>query len=202
MQPLLDRIERGEIDPSFVITHRLPLDDAPQGYQMFRDKQGRVHQGGAQAARRDGALRMRGEVEWRGRLTGFTPDFRHSAIQPFSVQCGSSLFSVAARSVSVVSFDGARSDRLCQPLRAAVAGLAGRLRQQHAVGEIHRERDAFRHHGVRDHGELRRPRDHQLRVAVAAGVDDLRRGAARRRSTRPAASRRSRTTRTRRDGVP
>ena len=39
MQPLLDRIERGEIDPSFVITHRLPLDDAPQGYKMFRDKQ-------------------------------------------------------------------------------------------------------------------------------------------------------------------
>ena len=30
MQPLLDRIERGEIDPSFVITHRLPLDDAPR----------------------------------------------------------------------------------------------------------------------------------------------------------------------------
>ena len=39
MQPLLDRIERGEIDPSFVITHRLPLDEAPQAYKMFRDKQ-------------------------------------------------------------------------------------------------------------------------------------------------------------------
>jgi threonine dehydrogenase-like Zn-dependent dehydrogenase len=39
MQPLLDRIERGEIDPSFVITHRLPLDDAPRAYRMFRDKQ-------------------------------------------------------------------------------------------------------------------------------------------------------------------
>ena len=33
MQPLLERIERGEIDPSFVITHRLPLDDAPKAYQ-------------------------------------------------------------------------------------------------------------------------------------------------------------------------
>jgi threonine dehydrogenase-like Zn-dependent dehydrogenase len=34
MQPLLDRIERGDIDPSFVITHRLPLDDAPRAYKM------------------------------------------------------------------------------------------------------------------------------------------------------------------------
>jgi threonine dehydrogenase-like Zn-dependent dehydrogenase len=39
MQPLLDRIERGEIDPSFIITHRLTLDQAPQGYDMFLHKQ-------------------------------------------------------------------------------------------------------------------------------------------------------------------
>ena len=39
MQPLLGRIERGEIDPSFVITHRLPLDEAPKAYKIFRDKQ-------------------------------------------------------------------------------------------------------------------------------------------------------------------
>jgi len=39
MRPLLERVQRGEIDPSFVITHRLSLDEAPQGYQMFRDKQ-------------------------------------------------------------------------------------------------------------------------------------------------------------------
>jgi len=37
MQPLLHRIERGEIDPSFVITHRLPLDEAPNAYKLFRD---------------------------------------------------------------------------------------------------------------------------------------------------------------------
>jgi threonine dehydrogenase-like Zn-dependent dehydrogenase len=36
---LLDRIERGDIDPSFVITHRLGLDDGPEAYQMFRDKE-------------------------------------------------------------------------------------------------------------------------------------------------------------------
>ncbi|AVT28556.1 glutathione-dependent formaldehyde dehydrogenase [Plantactinospora sp. BC1] len=35
---LLDRIRRGEADPSFVITHRLRLDDAPIGYEMFRQK--------------------------------------------------------------------------------------------------------------------------------------------------------------------
>jgi threonine dehydrogenase-like Zn-dependent dehydrogenase len=36
---LLARIERGEIDPSFVITHRVGLDDAPEMYRTFRDKQ-------------------------------------------------------------------------------------------------------------------------------------------------------------------
>ena len=39
MRPLLDRIQRGEIDPTFIITHRLPLDEAPRGYQMFLDKE-------------------------------------------------------------------------------------------------------------------------------------------------------------------
>jgi threonine dehydrogenase-like Zn-dependent dehydrogenase len=38
LQPLLDRIERGEIDPAFVITHRMPLENAPDAYRMFRDK--------------------------------------------------------------------------------------------------------------------------------------------------------------------
>jgi len=39
MRPLLERIERGEIDPSFVITHRMKLDDAPEGYEMFLNKE-------------------------------------------------------------------------------------------------------------------------------------------------------------------
>ncbi|HJR16129.1 MAG TPA: zinc-dependent alcohol dehydrogenase [Gemmatimonadales bacterium] len=38
MRPLLDRIQRGEIDPSFVITHRLELDRAAEGYEMFVKK--------------------------------------------------------------------------------------------------------------------------------------------------------------------
>jgi threonine dehydrogenase-like Zn-dependent dehydrogenase len=36
---LIERIEKGEIDPSFVITHKLPLEDAPRGYKMFKEKQ-------------------------------------------------------------------------------------------------------------------------------------------------------------------
>ncbi len=39
MRPLLERIERGEIDPRFVISHRLPLSKAPEAYKMFRDKE-------------------------------------------------------------------------------------------------------------------------------------------------------------------
>jgi threonine dehydrogenase-like Zn-dependent dehydrogenase len=35
---LMGRIERGEIDPSFIITHRVSLDDAPEMYRTFRDK--------------------------------------------------------------------------------------------------------------------------------------------------------------------
>jgi threonine dehydrogenase-like Zn-dependent dehydrogenase len=38
MRPLLERIQRGEIDPSFVITHRMRLKDAPTGYDMFLHK--------------------------------------------------------------------------------------------------------------------------------------------------------------------
>jgi threonine dehydrogenase-like Zn-dependent dehydrogenase len=39
MRPLLRRIEDGEIDPSFIITHRLSLDDAAHGYDIFKQKQ-------------------------------------------------------------------------------------------------------------------------------------------------------------------
>ena len=38
LRPLLNRIQRDEIDPSFVISHRMALADAPRGYRMFRDK--------------------------------------------------------------------------------------------------------------------------------------------------------------------
>jgi threonine dehydrogenase-like Zn-dependent dehydrogenase len=37
--PLLEKIQSGDIDPSFIITHRLPLDEAPRGFEMFLNKQ-------------------------------------------------------------------------------------------------------------------------------------------------------------------
>jgi threonine dehydrogenase-like Zn-dependent dehydrogenase len=39
MRPLLERIQNGDVDPTRVITHRLPLDAAPDAYQTFRDKE-------------------------------------------------------------------------------------------------------------------------------------------------------------------
>jgi len=38
MKPLLGRIEAGEIDPTRIITHRLSLDEAPHGYDIFKNK--------------------------------------------------------------------------------------------------------------------------------------------------------------------
>ncbi len=38
LHPLLERIQNGELDPSFIISHRLKLDEAPHGYEIFRDK--------------------------------------------------------------------------------------------------------------------------------------------------------------------
>ena len=37
--PLLEKILAGEVDPSFIITHRLPLESAPEAYKTFRDKE-------------------------------------------------------------------------------------------------------------------------------------------------------------------
>jgi threonine dehydrogenase-like Zn-dependent dehydrogenase len=41
MRPLLERIEQGEIDPTVVITHRMRLEDAPKGYDIFLNKEDR-----------------------------------------------------------------------------------------------------------------------------------------------------------------
>jgi threonine dehydrogenase-like Zn-dependent dehydrogenase len=39
LQPLLDRVQNGDIDPSFVITHTMSLEQAPHGYEIFKHKQ-------------------------------------------------------------------------------------------------------------------------------------------------------------------
>jgi threonine dehydrogenase-like Zn-dependent dehydrogenase len=39
MRPLLGRIRNGDIDPTFIISHRMSLEDAPKGYDIFKHKQ-------------------------------------------------------------------------------------------------------------------------------------------------------------------
>jgi threonine dehydrogenase-like Zn-dependent dehydrogenase len=38
LRPLLDRVQKGDIDPSFVVTHTLPIEQAPHGYEIFKHK--------------------------------------------------------------------------------------------------------------------------------------------------------------------
>jgi len=42
MKPLLGRIEKGEIDPTYIISHRITLDEVPDMYKVWRDKQQNV----------------------------------------------------------------------------------------------------------------------------------------------------------------
>jgi threonine dehydrogenase-like Zn-dependent dehydrogenase len=39
MKPLLDRVQKGDIDPSFVVSHRVPITMAPEMYRTFNDKE-------------------------------------------------------------------------------------------------------------------------------------------------------------------
>ena len=38
LKPLLQKVEEGLIDPSFIITHRMKLADAPKAYELFKHK--------------------------------------------------------------------------------------------------------------------------------------------------------------------
>ena len=38
LKPLLQHIQDGDIDPTFIVTHRLQLSDAPLGYELFKHK--------------------------------------------------------------------------------------------------------------------------------------------------------------------
>jgi threonine dehydrogenase-like Zn-dependent dehydrogenase len=42
MKPLLERIEKGQIDPSHIISHRITLEQAPEMYKVWRDKKENV----------------------------------------------------------------------------------------------------------------------------------------------------------------
>ena len=39
MPRMIEHVQKGELDPSFMMTHKMPLEDTPQGYQLFKDKQ-------------------------------------------------------------------------------------------------------------------------------------------------------------------
>jgi len=58
MRPLLEMIENGDIDPSFVVTHRLPLDEAPHGYDIFKNK-------------RDNCIKVVLKPDWAGNGNGY-----------------------------------------------------------------------------------------------------------------------------------
>lgn len=38
MKPLMEKIEAGAIDPIYIITHRLPLNEAPEAHKIFKEK--------------------------------------------------------------------------------------------------------------------------------------------------------------------
>ncbi|NEQ25832.1 MAG: zinc-binding dehydrogenase, partial [Microcoleus sp. SIO2G3] len=38
LKPLLNHIQKGDVDPSFIITHHMPLEEAPHGYEIFKHK--------------------------------------------------------------------------------------------------------------------------------------------------------------------
>jgi threonine dehydrogenase-like Zn-dependent dehydrogenase len=42
MKPLLERIEKGQLDPTYIISHRITLDEAPEMYEVWRDKKDNV----------------------------------------------------------------------------------------------------------------------------------------------------------------
>jgi threonine dehydrogenase-like Zn-dependent dehydrogenase len=42
MKPLLERIEKGQVDPSYIISHRITLDQVPKMYEVWRDKKDHV----------------------------------------------------------------------------------------------------------------------------------------------------------------
>ena len=48
---LLGHIQEGRIDPTWIISHRMKLDQGPEGYKQFADNKGGVHEGRADAVR-------------------------------------------------------------------------------------------------------------------------------------------------------
>jgi threonine dehydrogenase-like Zn-dependent dehydrogenase len=39
MPRMFEHVLKGELDPAILVTHRMSLEDAPKGYELFKDKQ-------------------------------------------------------------------------------------------------------------------------------------------------------------------
>ena len=106
MAPLLDRIARGEIDPSFVITHRLRLEDAPGRLQDVPRQARRVHQGRDEAVRTsrrfyDFIVQYRGAVRERRRHRRRPPGLAlPAAFRPISLGASGPWQQAASRAPS------------------------------------------------------------------------------------------------------
>jgi len=57
----LQMIENGDIDPSFVVTHRMSLEDAPHGYDIFKNK-------------KDNCIKIVLKPDWNGNGAGVKDD--------------------------------------------------------------------------------------------------------------------------------
>ena len=60
-------IENGDIDPSFVITHRMSLEDAPRGYDIFNKKE-------------DNCIKVVLKPDWNGNGNGAAKDDNYSVV--------------------------------------------------------------------------------------------------------------------------
>jgi len=38
MARMIEHVQTGDLDPSFLLTHRMSLEDSPRGYDMFKNK--------------------------------------------------------------------------------------------------------------------------------------------------------------------
>jgi len=39
MPAMLEHVQKGELDPSILVSHRMSLEESPKGYQLFKDKE-------------------------------------------------------------------------------------------------------------------------------------------------------------------
>jgi threonine dehydrogenase-like Zn-dependent dehydrogenase len=67
MKPLLEMIENGDIDPSFVVTHRMSLEEAPHGYDIFKNKE-------------DNCIKVVLKPDWNGTNGGDVKDDSYTVV--------------------------------------------------------------------------------------------------------------------------